>query len=500
MFSIGIPVVCTVLTLYVTWRASSATFFGRRAPARYLFGAAGLLWATCVAGRVFGHGATSRIAGALERVGMCWLGSLILLSVCLLAVDLVTVLGLLLRRRVAALRGAALLAGLALAAVALVQGIRAPVVSRHEVRLPGLPEHLDGTVIVAVSDLHLDHLRGASWLAARVDQIRHEGPDLVAFVGDILERNHPSAGELRAALARLSPPLGYWAVSGNHEFRHGRSDRMRPLEQAGVRVLRDQWAEARTGLVIAGVDDLTDRRRAGQLDGRVAQALARRPSGGAILLSHSPLDARSAAAAGAGLMLSGHTHGGQLWPLGYLVRLRDPLFAGRYEVDGMTVLVCRGTGTWGPRMRLWQPGEIVRVTLRSVSHRAGGLGISPHTSPMPCPRMDDPSTVRTARLDRGGRHTGQAHEVFAEQEVAYCRSTDRKPEQRQKGNPSSDGVTDDCGEERERRQEERRVDQGERTTGHQDGEEGPHIPRRACSCCSGVPERRVRARKPIASN
>jgi hypothetical protein len=68
---------------------------------------------------------------------------------------------------------------------------------------------------------------------------------------------------------------------------------------------------------------------------------------------------------GVGLMLSGHTHGGQIWPLSIATRMLNPLLAGRYENAGMTVLVSRGTGTWGPRMRLWHPGEIMLVTLRS---------------------------------------------------------------------------------------------------------------------------------------
>jgi predicted MPP superfamily phosphohydrolase len=64
-------------------------------------------------------------------------------------------------------------------------------------------------------------------------------------------------------------------------------------------------------------------------------------------------------------MLSGHTHGGQVWPFGWLVRLTTPFVAGRYRVGGMTLLVSRGAGTWGVRMRLWQPGEILRITLRA---------------------------------------------------------------------------------------------------------------------------------------
>ena len=69
-------------------------------------------------------------------------------------------------------------------------------------------------------------------------------------------------------------------------------------------------------------------------------------------------------------MLSGHTHNGQIWPFTYVVRMFYPLVAGRYDVAGMPVIVCRGTGTWGPRMRLWSRGEITRITLRAPKGRA----------------------------------------------------------------------------------------------------------------------------------
>lgn len=97
----------------------------------------------------------------------------------------------------------------------------------------------------------------------------------------------------------------------------------------------------------------------------IGQALVGRPSGATVFLSHTPWKADAAASAGAGLMLSGHTHAGQVWPFGYLVRLRYPLLEGRYEVNGMPIIVSRGMGTWGPRMRLWRPNEILRITLRS---------------------------------------------------------------------------------------------------------------------------------------
>ena len=82
-------------------------------------------------------------------------------------------------------------------------------------------------------------------------------------------------------------------------------------------------------------------------------------------MSHKPWQVGMAAGSGVDLMLAGHTHGGQIWPFGYLVKLFFPQLVGRYQVDGMTLLVGRGTGTWGPRMRLWSRGEILRVRLRS---------------------------------------------------------------------------------------------------------------------------------------
>jgi predicted MPP superfamily phosphohydrolase len=131
-------------------------------------------------------------------------------------------------------------------------------------------------------------------------------------------------------------------------------------------VLQNRWVRVRPGLVLAGVDDLTRHSRSGVPGDPLAKALAGLPSGSAvILLSHSPLQAERAAVAGAGLMLCGHTHGGQIWPFNYLVGLRYPMIAGRYAVGGTTVIVTRGAGTWGPRMRLWLPGEILRITLRS---------------------------------------------------------------------------------------------------------------------------------------
>lgn len=370
IFGTALLAAWTLLHLYVFGRAWSVPAIRRRVPRAAFFGGAAALWATFALSRLVGHGAGGRAAAWLELIGLTAMITLFLCAVALLAVDIVTVFGLLLRPRVAALRGWAIVAGGVLASVALVQGTRAPVVSRHEVQMRGLPAALDGTVLVALSDLHLGSLLDGEWLAARIAQVAAEKPDIVVLLGDLVEGHGDAEAEILSKFAGLPARLGVWAVTGNHErFRSRGGPLRRVLEQAGVRVLHDRWAEAAPGLIVAGVDDLTARRRAGEGGDPVTTSLAGRPPGATVLLSHTPWESATAARAGVGLMLSGHTHGGQVWPFGHLVRRSYPLLAGRYVVGGMTVLVTRGAGTWGPRMRLWRPAEILRVTLRSQDAR-----------------------------------------------------------------------------------------------------------------------------------
>ena len=135
--------------------------------------------------------------------------------------------------------------------------------------------------------------------------------------------------------------------------------------EMGFRLLRNEWSELKPGLILAGVDDLTSARRRGRGEELMTSTLKGQPAGATILLSHTPWNSKTAAKAGVDLMLSGHTHAGQIWPFSYLARRQYPLFEGRYEVDDMSVIVSRGAGTWGPRMRLWRPGEILLITLKA---------------------------------------------------------------------------------------------------------------------------------------
>jgi uncharacterized protein len=365
MFGKTLLVIGSLLHLYIFWRAASIPFLRRHISRKIIYGAGLLIWAIFFTGRIMGHGHVGLPAVLLELFSMTWLALLILLSLSLLAVEIITGFGFLFPRLAPRLRGWALVVGLALSVIGTIQGLRPPVINRYEVHLAGLPPERDGTVLVAMSDLHLGTLLGKRWLEARVSQVQSLDPDIVILLGDIFEWYGQSEDNLPEVLSRLSAPLGVWAVMGNHESYGGREHGADFIEQANIPILRNRWKEICPGLILAGVDDLTIASRFERGKDLIAQSLAGRPSGAAILLSHSPLYADTAAQAGANLMLCGHTHGGQIWPVGYLTRLRYPMLEGRYDAGSMPVIVTRGAGTWGPRMRLWKPGEILHVTLRS---------------------------------------------------------------------------------------------------------------------------------------
>ena len=355
-----------VMHAYVFWRAASVPWVASHLCRRSLLLIAISLWASYPLARILDSWSARPVTWPIEFVAACWIGVLFLLVAALLLVDVLTLGGWILQRFLPTIRGGAIIIAFGLALTGVLQALRPPVVREHEVKLPGLPLERDGLVLVQISDLHLGNLLGSKWLSRLADQVNELRPDMIVAVGDVVDGNIRRVEPMVPILKRFRAPLGTWAVTGNHEFYAGLDLSVQLLSESGFTVLRDCSVEIAPGLVLAGVDDLTAREQMGFNNGAVETALANRPSGATILLSHSPMEVDRAVSAGAGLVLSGHTHNGQIWPFNYLVKLRYPLVAGRYAVSGATVIVCRGTGTWGPRMRLWRPGEIVRITLRAA--------------------------------------------------------------------------------------------------------------------------------------
>jgi hypothetical protein len=222
--------------------------------------------------------------------------------------------------------------------------------------------------LVAISDTHLGAQRRAAWLGKRVDQINDLEPAAVVMLGDQVEDEPINDDQLAPVLRRLRAPLGVWAVTGNHEYYGDAGGTIAEFSAGGVKWLRDERVEIAPGLHLAGLDDIGRAMRGGgDIYAGLGRTIPNRAQGATILLAHIPAPGlvERAAREGVSLMLSGHTHGGQIWPFSYLVKREFPHLVGVHREGDMQLVISRGAGGWGPRMRLWQPGEILKLTLRT---------------------------------------------------------------------------------------------------------------------------------------
>jgi predicted MPP superfamily phosphohydrolase len=231
-------------------------------------------------------------------------------------------------------------------------------VKELEVKLRGLPRELAGFRLVQISDVHVGPLLRKDWVAHVVSQIRALSPDLVAITGDLVDGRVHELRDHVAPLATLSPRHGVYFVTGNHEYYSGVEDWYAHLPKLGVRPLRNERVEVAPGLDLAGIEDPTgDPDLEAALDGRD-------PARALVLLAHQPRQFAQAASHGVPLTLSGHTHGGQIWPFSWLVALAQPYLAGLHRRGESLLYVSRGTGFWGPPMRVFAPPEITLLKLQ----------------------------------------------------------------------------------------------------------------------------------------
>ncbi|MEU2574410.1 metallophosphoesterase [Streptomyces anulatus] len=264
---------------------------------------------------------------------------------------------------------------LGVAAVLLARGYaearRVPRVRRLDVELPRLGAGLDGTRVVLITDTHYGPLDRARWSARVCETVNTLEADLVCHTGDIAdgtaERRRAQAaplGTVRATRARVY-------VTGNHEYYSEAQGWVDLMGELGWEALRNRHLLLERGgdtLVVAGVDDVTAE-SSGLVGHRAHLAGALQgadPDHPVLLLAHQPKFIDRAAAHGIDLQLSGHTHGGQIWPFHYLVRLDQPAVAGLSSHGARTLLyTSRGTGFWGPPFRVFAPSEITLLVLRS---------------------------------------------------------------------------------------------------------------------------------------
>ena len=251
------------------------------------------------------------------------------------------------------------------------QARRVPRVRRREVTIKRLGPAFDGLRLVLIADTHYGPINRARWsagVAARVNQLQ---PDILAHAGDLADGSVDRRRAQVAPLGDTQADLARVYITGNHEYMSGAADWVRHMAELGWTVLHNRHIVVERGgdrLVLAGIDDLTA--KGSGVEGHGADLTAALdgtdPDLPVVLLAHQPKSVRLSAPLGVDLQLSGHTHGGQMWPFHLLVRAEQGALHGLSRHGERTQLyTSRGSGFWGPPFRIFAPSEITLLTLRS---------------------------------------------------------------------------------------------------------------------------------------
>ena len=337
-----------------------------------VWGAIALLFVTTFAG-FFARRLRRPFATPLRFMSYGWMGMFTLLASGLAAVDLLSLLVALARGQDLAARWgpSEVIAALAIVLPAFVWGmIRAlgPArIERVEVPIASLPEALQGYRIVQISDLHIGEILGRAFTARVVRQVNALAPDAIAVTGALADGHVETTRDQVEPLGELKARDGIFFITGNHEYFNGLHGWLAAVRQLGMEILLNEHRVIQRGearLVIAGVTDYDGGDFVAGHASSPSAALAGSPDGAPrILLAHQPRTAFDAQQLRVDLQLSGHTHGGQFFPWKYLVRLQQPVLAGLKMIGSVPVYTHRGTGFWGPPLRLLAPPEIAEITL-----------------------------------------------------------------------------------------------------------------------------------------
>ena len=230
-------------------------------------------------------------------------------------------------------------------------GFSAPKVKHISLQIPNMPKMR----IAVLADSHLGMGVSLKRFDKAMTRLEQEKPDVLFAVGDIFEYG-PNRAQYAARIRQVQTPLGTYGVLGNHEYYVGYGDSKSFFQDAGITLLENSSAVLANGVQVAGLKDILTAKVSEKEAADLLSALDKNKP--IVLLSHTPKYAETAAANGADLMLSGHTHNGQLWPFRYLVRLQFPRVYGLFDVSDMKFYITSGMFYWGIPLRFLAPAEI----------------------------------------------------------------------------------------------------------------------------------------------
>ncbi|MCB9714497.1 MAG: metallophosphoesterase [Myxococcales bacterium] len=251
--------------------------------------------------------------------------------------------------------------------VGVVQAQQIPEVKEVEVPIVGLPPQAEGLRIVQISDVHVGPTIHGDFLSAVVERINGLEPDIVAVTGDLIDGFVDQLRDEVASLGRIRARHGAFFVTGNHEYYWDGPAWCEEVSRLGLTVLNNEHRVIEhdgARIVLAGVTDVSAGGMVPAHASDPAAACEGAPDGCVkVLLAHQPRSIEGAAAAGYDLQISGHTHGGQYFPMNLLVYLAQPYVAGLHRHEDTWIYVSRGTGYWGPPVRVGAPHEITLLRL-----------------------------------------------------------------------------------------------------------------------------------------
>ncbi|MFP4105034.1 MAG: metallophosphoesterase [Phycisphaerae bacterium] len=238
-------------------------------------------------------------------------------------------------------------------------------INRVVIEVEHLPPGRDSVVIAQISDLHIGSPRSEQRLLRSIKLLQEAQPDMLVSTGDLVDADFHQVNRMAERFQAINPPLGKYAIFGNHEFYTGPEQSRMFHEHAGFVLLRQESAVPAENLRLVGVDDETaERFSRNPLVNELAVLPNRKRAETVILLKHRPIVEPEAAEL-FDLQLSGHIHGGQIFPFEYITRMQFDYFTGVHQLAaGSTLFVSTGTGTWGPPLRVGAPPEVTLIELR----------------------------------------------------------------------------------------------------------------------------------------
>jgi uncharacterized protein len=320
--------------------------------------------------------ALSRLSDTMIWIGSFWLGAMAYFLVILLAIDLLRLVnyivpyfpGFITRniQHTKQVIAVSVIAVVALTVIGARINAMIPRIRNLELSI-NKSSHLKDLHIVAVSDVHLGTIICNSHFMRIVDKINSLDPDIVLFVGDLVDEDiEPVIRQnLGNTIQQIKSKYGIYGITGNHEYIGGVEEACKYLADHGVNMIRDSVVNIENAVILVGREDVSIR----QFNGKKRKALSDLMKNvdrnlPVILLDHQPLNLNDGVENGADIQLSGHTHHGQLWPFNFISQAVYEVSWGYKQKGNTHIYVSSGVGTWGPPMRTGNTPEIMNIKLK----------------------------------------------------------------------------------------------------------------------------------------